>query len=330
MGSLVTPFGTFRKEILAIMANKKGNKQTVITKVELPVIDSFQLRMAQTYQSNKVMSPTHFKLKNEWVFADYALSVSALRLLYFSAAHFDDNAFYDDEKVREKKGKLSTVSQRTHSIIYKESASRTIVIPATVLMKVIQSSRSKGKSNNYKPLNDAILELNSAKVTLNSKKSGKPTSKTIPIFDDIEMFKLQKFEISTKIYVKLIFSTKFMPLLIACSGYTTVPFDTLTNLSSSYAMRYYHWCLYGLKKGVSGRFSVSANEIRKRFKISDGELRHHFDSRCIQKPIDEVMANTDLEIYIEELQRANKTKRRAKLEVATFNVTQLPEGISSS
>lgn len=330
MGSLVTPFGNFRKDILATMTNQKDNKQTATTKVELPEIDSFQLRMVQTYKSNKVISPTHFKLKNEWVFAGYALSVSALRLLYFSIAHFDDDMFYADEKVNRIKQK-SHISKEVHWEIYRERDSRTILIPATVLMKVIRGNRSKNKSNNYKQLNDAILELNSAELTLNSKKNGKMESETIKIFDHVEMFRLEKFEVSKKIYIRMIFSTKFMPLLIACAGYTTVPFDTMINLGSSYAMRYYHWCLYGLKKkGVSGRFSVSISEIRKRFKIGDDEFRHHFDSRCIQKPIDDVMARTDLEIYIEELQRASKTKRRAKLEVATFNVAQLPEGISSS
>ena len=326
----MTPFGSFRKDILAAMANQKDNQQAVATSVELPVIDSFQLRMAQTYQSKKVISPTHFRLKNEWVFADYALSVSALRLLYFSAANFNDDIFRADEKVLGVKPE-SKISKETHWEIYAERDSRTIVVPATVLMKVIRGSKRDGISKNYKQLNDAIFELNSAELTLNSKKSGKTESETIKIFDHVEMFRLEKFEVSKKIYVKLIFSTKFMPLLIACAGYTTVPFDTMINLSSSYAMRYYHWCLYGLKKkGVSGRFSVSVSEIRKRFKIGDDEHRHHFDSRCIQKPIDNVMANTDLEIYIEELQRASKTKRRAKLEVATFNVTQLPESISSS
>ncbi|WP_212577427.1 RepB family plasmid replication initiator protein [Vibrio parahaemolyticus] len=323
----MTHFGTFKKDILTVMAIKKNNEQTVVKKVELPEVDSFELRTTQKYESKKVISPTNFKLKNEWVFADYNLSASALRLLYFSAAHFDDEVFYADKEVRKKNGKFSKVSQKIHSTIYKKSDSRTILIPATVLMKVIRGSRSQVKSNNYKQLNDAILELNSAKVTLNSKKYGKSTSKTIPIFDKVEMFRLREVGISKKIFVKLTFSIKFMPLVIACSAFTTVSFDTITNLSNSYAMRYYHWCLYELKKGASGRFSVSVSEIRKRFKIADDEFRHHFDSRLIQKPIDDVMANTDLEIYIEELQRASKTKRRARIEVATFNVTRLPEGI---
>ncbi|WP_085344365.1 replication initiation protein [Vibrio sp. ArtGut-C1] len=308
------------------MAIKKNNNQTVATKVELQEVDSFELRATQKYESNKVISPTNFKLKNEWVFADYDLSASALRLLYFSAAHFDDELFYADENVFGVKPK-SKISKEVHWEIYEERDSRTILIPATVLMKVIRGSKRDGKSNNYKPLNDAILELNSAELTLNSKKHGRPTPKTIPIFDKVEMFRLHEVGISKKIFVKLTFSIKFMPLVIACSAFTTVSFDTITNLSNSYAMRYYHWCLYELKKGASGRFSVSVSEIRKRFKIADDEFRHHFDSRLIQKPIDDVMANTDLEIYIEELQRASKTKRRARIEVATFNVTRLPEGI---
>ncbi len=278
------------------------------------------------YESKKVIFPKQFKLKNEWFFANYNLSVSALRLLYFSMAHFDDDMFYADEKVNRVKQK-SNISKEVHWEIYGERDSRTILIPATVLMKVIRGSKRDGISKNYKPLNNAIHELNSAELTLNSKKHGNVKSETIKIFDHVEMFRLEKYEISKKIYVKLIFSTKFMPLLIACAGYTTVPFDTITNLGSTYAIRYYLWCLYELKKGASGRFSVSVSEIRKRFKIGDGELRHHFDSRCIQKPIDEVMASTDLKIYIEELQRASKTKRRAKIEVATFNVTRPPESV---
>ncbi|WP_318445702.1 replication initiation protein [Photobacterium leiognathi] len=322
----MTPFGNFKKDILAAMANQKDNQQTVIPKVELPVVDSFQLRMTQMYESKKVIFPKQFKLKNEWFFANYNLSVSALRLLYFSMAHFDDDMFYADEKVNRVKQK-SNISKEVHWEIYGERDSRTILIPATVLMKVIRGSKRDGISKNYKPLNNAIHELNSAELTLNSKKHGNVKSETIKIFDHVEMFRLEKYEISKKIYVKLIFSTKFMPLLIACAGYTTVPFDTITNLGSTYAIRYYLWCLYELKKGASGRFSVSVSEIRKRFKIGDGELRHHFDSRCIQKPIDEVMASTDLKIYIEELQRASKTKRRAKIEVATFNVTRPPESV---
>ncbi|PMM19499.1 replication initiation protein [Vibrio lentus] len=308
------------------MTTRKDNKQADLTKVELSVVDSDKLKMAQKYKSSKVISLKSFKLKNEWIFANYDLSASALRLLYFAMGHFNDEGFYADEKVRDVKPK-SKISEEVYTDIYEERDSRTILIPATVLMKVIRGSKDGGKSNNYKPLNDAILELNSAKITLNSKKHDKPTSKTISIFDNVEMFKLQIFEVSTKIHVKLIFNVRFMSLLIACSGYTTVPFDIMTNLSSSYAMRYYHWCLYVLKKTDSGRFSVSISEIRKRFKIGDDKLRHHFDSRFIQKPIDDVMAKTDLEIYVEELNKTSKTKRRAKLEVASFNVARLSDDI---
>lgn len=301
-----------------------------VSKTELPVKAESKLRMVQQYEGKKVVLPSYLNLKNELVFAEYDLSLSASKLLYFAMAHFDSTEFYADSDVLKHKGKLSKVEPSVYSNIYEGSTSRTIIIPAAVLMSVIRGRKRNSKSKNYEPLYNAITQLSGATITTNTKKNEKVSSDTFPFFEKVEAFVLERDSDRKQIFVMLTFTVKYMPFVIACSGFTKLSFDAITRLSTVNAMRYYHWFHYALKSTGKGRFSITIKELRKRFKIDDGEYKSHFDARFIQKPLNDIMANSALEIYVEELQRASNTKRRAKIEVASFNISVIPEAILSS
>ncbi|EGQ9577887.1 RepB family plasmid replication initiator protein [Vibrio cholerae] len=309
------------------MTTSKKNNHASVAKIELPVKTEFELSSVQRYEGKQVMLPPYVNLKNELVFADYGLSAPASRLLYFTMAHFDSDEFYTDGQVYQLNGKFSQVKPSLYANLYKESTSRTIIIPATVLMSVIRGNKSAGQSKNYQPLYDTISQLNGATITINTSKNGKATAKTFRFFDKVEVFKLKRDSDSEQIFVMLTFSVKYMPFVIACSGFTKLSFETMTGLTTVYAMRYYHWCHYALKRAETGRFSITIKELRKRFKFDDGMYQSHFDDRFIQKPINDIMANSALEIYVDELQRKSKTQRRAKIEVASFNISVIPEEI---
>ena len=301
-----------------------------VSKDELPEKCEYEVRGIQRYEYNELVRPKYINLKNEMVFADYNLSASESRLLYFAMAHFDKSEFYAERDTSINEGKKSDLRSSEYSIIYEDSKSRTIIIPATMLMKAIRCSKSNSQSKNYKPLYNTISQISSATITLNTKNSSKESDDKISFFEKIEVFRQEGASGKGQILVMLTFSVSYMPFVICSSGFTKLPFDSITGLSSPYAMRYYHWFLYALKKVNATRFSISIREMRKRFRFDDGMYLSHFETRFIAKPIKDIMEKTDIEVYVEELQRNSNTKRRTKISVASFNISVIPKNISLS
>ncbi|WP_305404522.1 replication initiation protein [Photobacterium leiognathi] len=273
----------------------------------------FELRRIKRYDNKNIILPKWINLKNELIFSEYDLSATSQRLLYFVMSKFSLDDFYSDNSIYDRKGKFDKVNESNYSYIYEEKDLRSIIVPASILSKVINNSKSARKTKNYEPLFNAISQLKIANITINTIKDNKKVSQTFKFFDNAEIFILERESNREQIFVQLTFSIQYMPFVVACFGFTKVDFDKVCSFKSVYAMRFFHWFLYALKNKKSARFSVSIKEIRKRFKFSDNMYKQHFDARFIQKPIDEIMKNTDYYIFVEELEKNIRQKTERKL-----------------
>lgn len=272
--------------------------------------------------SKTLSVPTHVNLKNEFVYADYNLSVTATRLLYFSMMNFNKDEFYYDQSVIVCGKKFSLVTDDMFKKIFSTRESRTMIIPSSVLIKAISGLDKKSKSS--KPLLSAIQSLQESKITTNIKNE----ANTFNFVNNIAIFDNKYGLGANKSYVLIEFSHAFMPFVVSCAGFNRIEYNIMRTLKTPYAIRYYHWFIHAFtRKENKGRFSIRISALKKRLGIDDNKYKRHFDSRIIEEPMMDIMHNTDLEIYVEELQRQRKNKRKNKLEIASFNISRLPPGI---
>ncbi|OOF08091.1 MULTISPECIES: replication initiation protein [unclassified Salinivibrio] len=236
---------------------------------------------ANPYGGNKV------KLKSSLVFADYSLSIQSLRLLNYAMSCFDNEPYFTAKRFCKED------DHKTLEWHYEFIEDRTILIPATEAIRIIQSG--KKTSNNYKVLYKAVDELCQADILFKEKRNGVIKTKPAKITDTVYV---HRCDVKKQKFVVLSFSLDFMSAVVAESGYQTCNLPTINSFSSSYAARYYHWFLNGLHKRG---FELRVEEIRQRFGLDEASHQKHFFKRLVELPVNEVTEKTNLQVDIEKI-----------------------------
>lgn len=244
------------------------------------------------------------KLKNALVFADYSLSIQALRLLNYAMSCFDNEPYFTAKRFSDED------MHKTLDWHYGSIEDRTILIPAREAVRIVQSG--KKMSNNYCVLDKAVKELCGSRIQFKEKRNGNLETKRALITDTVYV---HRCNVKKQKYVVLSFSSEFMSVVVAESGYQSCDLSIISSFSSSYAARYYHWFLSALHRGT---FELKVEEIRQRFGLGESSHKKHFYKRLIEQPIQEVMKKTDLKIDVEKI--VDKQRRGNPLVRVKFGV----------
>ncbi|MFS1473611.1 RepB family plasmid replication initiator protein [Vibrio lentus] len=244
------------------------------------------------------------KLKSEWVFADYHMSLQELRLIYYVINRFDVSEYFA------KDGRFLSSSEcydiHKHGII----EHRSILLPLTDIHTAI-SCDSKSKS--YSPIINAANSLVNKEIRINH--INKP-SEAIKVVEYMSVVKCPDSKLKCLL---LSFSEEFMSFIVGMDSYRKVNLSQMLKFKSSMAMRYYHWMIHSLKGDrMQAQFAISIDTLRNRFAMEDDIKQKHFYKRAIEKPLAEVMELTELKIEVEKV--VNKQKRGYPLERVIFRV----------
>ncbi len=104
--------------------------------------------------------------------------------------------------------------------------------------------------------------------------------------------------------VQFMFSNAIIPMLVELEKrFTTYEIEQVAQLSSSYAMRLYEFCIQHLDKRTGkGWLEISLDELRFRFGLLTTEYTKmgNFKARVLDYSIDELNKNTDISIGYEQ------------------------------
>ncbi len=257
------------------------------------------------------------KLKNEFAFADFSMSISELKTLYYMMSMFDTDDFFTYSEVREKLYSKDTgwnyhlLDQRLTDSVYNCLEYRTVILDAHEVSRTLQTT---GKS--YSTLEKAVWALH---------------DKTMVIDHEHETGRKQRVKISPievsaviddqgKKQVLVAFSQSFMPYVLAFSGYQKLNMSEVISFKSNYAIRYYHWFLTALSNNNTGQIKIAIDSLRKRFEISDEKHKRGFIPRVVEQPIKEVIDRTGLNVNIKKLK--DKTKQGSPVTHVIFDINK--------
>lgn len=243
------------------------------------------------------------KLKNEWVFADYDMSIQELRLIYYVINRFDVSEYFA------KDGSFLSSAECDEVNRYGITANRSILLPLKDIHNAI-SCNSKSKS--YSPIVNAAYSLVNKQIKLNYQ------GKSSEVIDVLESASIVKCPDTKLKCLLLTFSIEFMPFIIGVSGYKKVEINHAFKFESPIAVRYYHWMLHCLKGKRKNSFPIDIDTLRNRLALEDGVKQKHFYKRMIEKPLEEVMKLTSLKITVGTI--VNKQKRGHPLQRVIFMV----------
>ncbi|MFA0442984.1 hypothetical protein BCU70_05525 [Vibrio sp. 10N.286.49.C2] len=85
-----------------------------------------------------------------------------------------------------------------------------------------------------------------------------------------------------------------MSFIVGMDSYKKVNLSQMLKFKSSMAMRYYHWMIHSLKGRKQAQFAISIDALRNRFAMEDDIKQKHFYKRAIEKPLAEVIEQTEL------------------------------------
>ncbi|MEZ8737934.1 replication initiation protein [Vibrio sp. 10N.239.312.D08] len=253
------------------------------------------------------------KLKNEWVFADYDMSIQEIRLIYYVINRFDVSEYFA------KDGNFMSSAECDAIHKYGSVENRSILLPLKDMHNAI-SCNSKSKS--YSPIVNAAYSLVNKQIKLNNQ------DKSSEVIDVLKSASIVKCPDTKLKCLLLTFSIEFMPFIIGVRGYKKVDINHAFKFESPIAVRYYHWMLHCLKGKQKNSFPIDINTLRNRLALEGGIKEKHFYKRMIEKPLKEVMNLTDLKVTVETI--VNKQKRGHPLQRVIFKVEKQSVKLSAT
>ena len=226
------------------------------------------------------------KLVNEMVFAQFNLSLSEQKLLYYAMSHFDIDSFLTDSDVCGaltsgglEKQDLSKVTPTLLNKYYWCPELRSIRIPVASLMNYVSGT----SAGNWKLFDNAVDALGGKQIYIRMRDDGREHHR-IRIFGG-------SYYINNRKEVVLSFTQEFMPYLVAFKSYKKVNLGWLAKLNSKYAPRFLHYFMYALDGKNSAVFNINVKSLRERLNIKDDELKRGFYERVIKKSLDDIKEN---------------------------------------
>ncbi|HHC6598441.1 TPA: replication initiation protein [Vibrio parahaemolyticus] len=226
------------------------------------------------------------KLRNEFVFAEYQMSLRELRLMYYIMSRFDVSEFFG------KDGR--PLNDQALSDIYKHSSdeSRSIIIPVSELSDFVCFG---SKSKSYEPVTRAVNALIKNPVILNYQDQ---EPKIVTPIQSAYLFKCKSSKLKSML---ITFNWDFMCFVFGTSGYCKLNLTDVLKFKSPLALRYYHWIIHSIRGGKFGTIRIKIATLKDRLSIIDTEYQKHFYKRCIEKPLQEVIDVTNINVEIEKI-----------------------------
>lgn len=256
------------------------------------------------------------RLKHEFIYADFDLTVQEQRLLFYFMSKFGTEDFFRSPQAlnamcADGTWNYSKLTQKLTDEVFWCTEHRTLILSAYETAKIVQASKMKG----YEVLENAVKTMQSKMLTIRGEcRDGVIRRRTItPI--ECSMF----YEDDGKQKVVISFTQSFMPYVLALSNYEKLEIKTLKKFKSKYAARFYHWFQHQLANPTAkNEISITITELRSRFGIPDGALERHFFKRVIEGPINELIAETEMKVSIEKI--LDRNKRGQPLKKVTFKI----------
>lgn len=259
-------------------------------------------------------------LKNEFNYADLSISKPQLDALLFSMSLFDTEDFLRSDVVlnrlytEEAGWDFRKIDQDLTDEVYSAEEYRTVVVDAYKLNKIMNGPDSK--TNNKSRLEKSIKTLQSTVIKIDHRKTYSEPRKRI-FLNPFEASFIDDEADPKRRKVVFTFSSKFMPYVVAFSGYNKLDLNVIRQLKSTYAVRYYQWIVHEaeLKKGKPIPISV----LRKRLGVPEDAHKRGFYNRVVLEPIEELKKVTGLELYAERV--VDSTKKGRPLTAIKFGIT---------
>lgn len=253
--------------------------RTSLSEYDLEAIEPFNIGGGRT-----------INLKTEFNYASLSITKGQMDALFFIMSLFEGDSFLNAPPVLEKlysqddrRWDFRKIDEDLIKDVLFLEEHRTVVIDAYELNNIINGPSSKSKNKQrletaIKTLHQIVLEIDH-KVSFNSKRKRIFLSPIESSFIDTETDPCCHKVVIT-------FSLKFMPYVLAYSGFNKLDLRILRSLKTTYAARYYQWMVHDseLKKGVK----LSIEEIKSRLGIPEGAYKRGFYNRVIEEPIREL------------------------------------------